>query len=135
MKLKKKGFNAEGKIKISHRFVNALSIVSILGFLGIVSKTIFNYDLGEYVEALLMFIIGLGLIIEAKLKKLKSLSNGITSSNLTHLTTIIIGCIALIAGIFSFPPIRVVNSAFLAIKGIASIIAIAVIIIQTWIIE
>ena len=52
-----------------------------------------------------------------------------------NLTTIIIGLIAIIAGIFSFPLIKIINPSFLAIKGIISIIAIAVIIIQTWIID
>lgn len=123
------------KVKVSHRFVTALSIVSIFGFLGIVSQTIFNYNLSFYVESMLMLIIGVGLMIEARIKKLKSLAKGITSTNITHLTTIIIGFIALLAGIFSFPGLRLEFQAFLAIKGIISIIAILVIIIQTWVID
>ena len=123
------------QIKISQRFVTALSIVSILGFLGIISQTIFNFDSAHHVEALLMFIIGLGLILEAKLKRIKSVSQGFTSNNITHLITIIIGAIAILAGIFSFPGIRFENPSFLAIKGIISIIAIIIIIIQTWVID
>ena len=125
----------EGKVKVSQKFVSALAVVSILGFLGIVSQTIFEYDLSYYIESLLMLIIGAGLIVESKIRKLKSIEKGITSNNLTHLTTVIIGGIAVIAGIFSFPPIRIVNPAFLAIKGIISIIAIIVIIVQTWAID
>ncbi len=124
-----------GKIKLSHRFVTALSIVSILGFLGIVSDTLFSYDLGGYVEAGLMFIIGIGMVLEAKLEKIKTIRWGLTSSNFTHLTTVVIGVIAILAGIFSLPPIRIETVGFLAIKGIMSIIAIIVIIIQTWIID
>ena len=124
-----------GKAKVSQKFVTALAIVSILGFSGVVSQSFFNFDSSDYIESFLMLIIGTGLIIEAKIKKLKSLSRGLTSNNITHLTTIIIGLIAIIAGIFSFPLIRIINPSFLAIKGIISIIAIAVIIIQTWIIE
>jgi cell division protein FtsW (lipid II flippase) len=123
------------KVKVSHRFVNALSIVSILGFAGIVSYTIFDFDLNFYVEALLMMTIGVGLILEARMKKLRSLSRGITSNNITHLTTIIVGFVAIVAGIFSFPDIRVDNPSFLAIKGIVSLIAVAVIIVQTWVIK
>ncbi len=124
-----------GEVRVSQKFVTALAVVSILGFLGVVSMSFFNFDLSEYVESFLMLIIGVGLIIEAKVKKLKSLSRGITSNNLTHLTTVIIGVIAIIAGIFSFPYFRIINPPFLAIKGIISIIAIAVIIIQTWVID
>lgn len=124
-----------GEVRISQKFVTALAIVSILGFSGIVSQSFFDFDSGNYIESFLMLIIGVGLIIEAKVKKLKSLSRGLTSNNITHLTTVIIGLIAIIAGIFSFPSINLVNPSFVAIKGIISIIAIAVIIIQTWIIE
>ena len=124
-----------GKAKVSQKFVTALAIVSILGFSGVVSQSFFNFDSSDYIESFLMLIIGTGLIIEAKIKKLKSLSRGLTSNNITHLTSFIIGLIAIIAGIFSFPLIRIINPSFLAIKGIISIIAIAVIIIQTWIIE
>ncbi|MCK5149690.1 hypothetical protein KAJ87_02085 [Candidatus Pacearchaeota archaeon] len=124
-----------GEVRVSQKFVTALAIVSILGFLGIMSQSFFGFDSGEYIECFLMLIIGSGLIIEAKVKKLKSLSKGITSSNITHLTTVIIGLIAIVAGVFSFPLIRIVNPSFLAIKGIISIIAIVVIIIQTWVID
>ena len=123
------------KVRISQKFVTALAIVSILGFVGIMSQSFFGFDSSGYIECFLMLIIGAGLIVEAKVKKLKSLSKGITSNNITHLTTVIIGFIAIVAGVFSFPLIKIVNPAFLAIRGIISVIAIAVIIIQTWIID
>jgi len=125
----------ERKVKISSRFVTTLAIVSILGFVGIVSQTLFEFDMGHYIESFWMFIIGIGMMIEAKIGKLKTISQGITSNNFTHLTTIIIGILAILAGIFSFPAIRIETPAFLAIKGIVSIIAIMVIILQTWIVD
>lgn len=127
----------ERKVRVSQKFVIALSIVSILGFAGIVSQTIFNTDITAYIESLWMFVIGIGLVIEGRLKSLKSLSKKLTSNNFAHLTTVVIGIIALIAGFFSFPllKIQIENPAFTAIKGIISIIAILVIIIQTWILK
>ena len=131
-----KRFVSEKKIKVSHRFVTALSLVSILGFIGIVSYTLFGFDLNNYVEASLMFIIGVGLILEANLNTLKLIKiEGLTRNNFTHLTTIIIGAIAVLAGVFSFPGIRIETHSFLAIKGIISLIAIIFIIIQTWVVE
>ena len=127
--------STEGKVRVSSKFISILSIVSILGFIGIVSITLFSFDMSNYIEALWMLIIGTGVIIESKIKKLKSLSEGLNSNNFTHLTTIIIGIIAIIAGIFSFPFIRIEVPAFLAIKGIVSIIAIIVIVLQTWVID
>jgi hypothetical protein len=123
-------------VKASHRFVIVLALVSIVGFIGIVSETLFNYNLSFYVEALLMIIIGIGLVIEGKplqLDKIKT--EGLTPRNFTHLITVVIGTMAIIAGIFSIPTLRIEYQGFLAVKGIVSIIAIIIIIIQTWIIE
>lgn len=136
MKVKKEeDAKHSSKVKISHRFVTALSIVSILGFLGIISQTLFNYDINHYIESLLMFIVGIGLVLEAKAKNLRSIASGLSNKNFTHLTTIIIGMVAIIAGVFSFPPIRIETPGFLAIKGIMAIIAVVVIVIQTWFVE
>ena len=127
--------NDKGKVKISSRFITTLAIVSILGFVGIVSQTLFEFNMSHYVESFWMFIIGIGMMIEAKIGRLKTLKNGLNSNNFTHLTTVVIGALAILAGIFSFPAIRIETPAFLAIKGIVSIIAIIVIILQTWIID
>ena len=124
------------KIKASHKFVSVLAIVSIIGFLGIVSETLFNFELEFYVEASLMIIIGIGLAIEGQITRIKEIrTEGLTASNFTHLVTIIIGLIAIITGIFSLPGLRIESSGFLAVKGIIALIAIIIIIIQTWIVE
>lgn len=127
---KRKKFN--GHVPVSKRFITALSILSIIGFAAVISKNIFNFNLDLYTEAALLIIVGVGLVIEARIKKLKSLTRGLTSNNLTHLTTIIVGVIAIIAGILSVPPIRLESPVFMAVKGLISVIAIVVIFIQTW---
>ncbi len=133
----KKGAEEEHrhKARVSQKFVTALSIVSIIGFAEIISETIFNYNMQFLGEALLMLIIGMGLIYEAQIKRLKSLQNGFNSNNITHLITVIIGVVAIIAGIFSFPGIRFESQAFMAVKGILGIIAIVIIFIQTWVVR
>ena len=124
------------KLKLTHKFVYALSLVSILGFVGIVSQSFFEYDLSFYVEPFLMLIIGGGLILESEAKSLVAIKEvGLTSTNFTHLITIIIGFIAVLAGIFSLPLIRLHNPSFVAIKGIIAIIAIVIISIQTWVLD
>lgn len=122
-------------IKVSSKFVTALAIVSIIGFSSIVSETILGINVSFYAEALLMLIIGAGLMLEAKVKKLGTITKGLNQSNFTYLITAIIGFIAMIAGIFSLPQIRLEYPSFLAIKGIIAIIAIIIIVIQTWIID
>ena len=123
------------RVKVSQRFVIALAVVSILGFSAIVSQTLFNKDINLYVESFWMVILGIGLIVEANFRKLRSIARGITPNNFTHLTTTIMGLFAILAGILSFPSINVQNPSFLAIKGIISIIAIIFIIIQTVVVE
>jgi len=116
------------------RFLVALAVVSILGFLGIFSETILLIDINHHVEAIWLIIVGGAFLAEVNYEKLKTLErNGLNKANFTNLTTAILGVIALIAGVFSLPVIRVENPGFLAIKGILSIIAIAAIIVQTWI--
>ena len=118
------------------RFVIILSVVSIIGFAGVVSESIFDLVLDDYVEALWMLILGIGLILEVKLQKLRSISRGgITRDNFTYIITIILGIFAIFAGIFSLPAIRIDNPSFISIKGILAIIAISIIIIQTWFIK
>lgn len=124
------------KVRISWGFIIALAIVSILGFVGIASQNIFEINLSNYIESLWLIVIGVGLILEIKLKKLESIKKqGLTPNNFAHLTTFIIGFVAILSGILSFPAIGINNPGFNATKGIVSIIAIIVIIIQTWIVK
>jgi peptidoglycan/LPS O-acetylase OafA/YrhL len=118
--------------KTSQKFVIALSVVSIAGFLSIVAETIFNFSLDEYLDFILMLVVGAGLLVDADLKTLKSLKRGLTPKNFTHLVVAVIGTLAVVAGIFSLPRITIEHPMFLSIKGIIAIIAIIVIVIQTW---
>ena len=127
--------NSRKRVRVSKVFLIALAVVSILGFSGIIAETFFSIDSDYYIESLLMIIIGLALILEAKVKSLATLSKGFNSVNFPRLITIIIGVVSIIAGLFSLPAIRYESAAFVAIKGILSIIAIVIIIIQTWIVK
>lgn len=124
------------KITASGKFVVILALVSIVGFVSIVSETLFNYALGNYIEGLWLLIIGIGMVIEGQVTRLKQIKKeGLTPRNFTHLITVIIGFLAIIAGIFSFPFLRIEASGFLAVKGIIALIAIIIIVVQTWVVE
>ncbi|RMD45570.1 hypothetical protein D6829_01865 [Candidatus Pacearchaeota archaeon] len=110
-------------------------MVSIIGFAGIVIKSFFEVDSSNFVEASLMIVVGTAFLIESKISKLRQIEKGLNSSNFTRLVTVILGIVAIISGIFSFPGIRFESSAFIAVKGILAIIAIVIIFIQTWIIK
>lgn len=132
MAMKKKAIKKEASKPTSQKFIIALSIVSIAGFLSIVMETIFNFSLDVYLDFVLMLTVGIGLLVDANFHTLKTLRHGLTPDNFTHLIVAVIGFLAILAGIFSLPQILVEHPLFLSIKGIISIIAILVIIVQTW---
>ena len=75
--MKKRKRKVNGQIKVSRRLVTALSILSIIGFAGVISKNIFSFDLDFYTEAALLIVIGIGLVVESRIKKLKSIPLGL----------------------------------------------------------
>ena len=121
--------------EVSKRFLNTLSFFSILGFLGIISETIFAKYIGNYIEAAWLMTIGAGMLIETQMDTLKSIRKGMNSTNFTQLITTIIGTAAILSGVFSLPEIEIINPGFLAIKGLVSVIAIVMIIVQTWVVD
>ena len=124
------------KSKLSHKFVMILAVVSILGFAGIVSETIFNKDISMHIHSLWLIVIGVGMILEAQIKSLWKLrEQGLTPNNFTHLITLVIGIITILAGTFSFPIFGIINPSFHAVRGVISIVAIIVIVVQTWLVE
>ncbi len=129
-KLKKR----EAKSRASRKFIIALSVVSIIGFVSIVFESFFQFSIEDYIESLWLTALGLGLILETSIKEFKKIRvKGLTSDMLGKVTMVVVGAIALIAALLSLPQVNVQHSVFLAIKGIVSILAIIFIIVQTWI--
>lgn len=132
--IEKKLNQAKKKSKASRKFVIALSLVSIIGFLNIMSESFFNFSFFGYIESSWLLVLGIGLILETSLNELKSIKdNGLNSIMLGKVTMIVVGVMAVVAAILSFPQINFQNPTFSAVKGIISILAIVFIIIQTWI--
>lgn len=122
--------------KSSRNFVVALSVVSMIGFLSIVLENLFYVNVSNYMDTSWLIVLGLGLILETTIKELKAVKKkGLTSDYLGKITMIILGAIAIIAGILSLPQINIQNPSFLAVKGIVGILAIIFIILQTWVIK
>ena len=120
--------------RTSRNFIIALSIVSIIGFLSIMTQSLFNFSFGDYIESLWLITLGTALILETSIKELKKIKKqGLTPDMLGKVTMVVVGAMAIIAAILSIPQLGVKSPTFLAIKGIISILAIIFIIIQTWI--
>lgn len=118
----------------SRNFVIALSLVSIVGFLNIMSESLFHYSFIDYIDTIWLLILGCGLIFETSIAELRRIKrSGLTSNMLGKVTMIVVGSLALIAAILSLPQIDIQHTTFLSVKGIISILAIIFIIVQTWI--
>lgn len=122
------------KSDASRNFVIALSLVSIIGFISIITESIFNVSISNYIESLWLLALSYGLIFETSFKEIKRIkNNGLTSEMLGKVTMIVVGTIAFVAAVLSLPQINIQHPIFLAIKGITSILAIIFIVIQTWV--
>lgn len=132
--IKQKDDKGKRKSRASHTFVIALSVVSIIGFFSIMAESLFGFTIDPYVESLWLVTLGLGLILETSIKELKRIKEaGLSSEMLGKITMIVVGLIAVVAAILSLPQINIISPTFLAVKGIISILAIILIIVQTWI--
>jgi hypothetical protein len=124
------------KSRASRNFIIALSIVSIIGFLSIMTQSLFNFSFENYIESLWLITLGTALIMETSLQELKKIrKQGLNPDMLGKVTMVVVGTLAIIAAILSIPQINIESPTFLAVKGIISILAIIFIIIQTWISE
>lgn len=122
------------EFRISKKFASVLSIVSIIGFFGIISQTLFGFDADIYVQALWFLIMGLGFIFEARpILLLRKLDDSLNHRNFTSLTTLVVGVMAFVCGVLTF--IGIDGIVFAAIQGLISIIAVIFIAIQSWIIK
>lgn len=96
------------------------------------NSSFFNFSIGGYQDVLWLIILGIGFILESKPK---SFSKKKKETPVTNLSSLVIGFIAIIAGILSMPFIGIDHPVFLAVKGVISVIAIIFIIFQTWVVK
>ncbi len=118
------------EFRVSKTFVIVMAIVSISGFLGIISKNIFNFNIDNYVESFWFLMMSIGFIIESRpLKLFRRIDDNFDQRNFTSMTTLIVGLMALCCGILRFLGFQ--NITFSAVQGFISIIAIIFIIVET----
>ena len=121
------------KRKLKSKFDNTLAIISIIGFLEITLMSFFELNLSEYSGFFWLTTMGIGFLVISKPEKLyKKMKDQINELSFYRLTTLVIGCFAILAGFLSLPQFQLNHPVFLAIKGVVSIIAIIFIIAQTW---
>lgn len=127
-----KELSKKNKRKISLKFASILAIVSIIGFLDIILDSFFELSFQNYMSFLWLVIMGIGFILISKPKRLPNFK---TEEPVSDITALVIGILAIIAGILSLPFLNIINPVFLAIKGVISLIAIIFIALETWVIQ
>ena len=122
--------------KLKSKFISILAIVSIIGFVSIAIESFTEFSFGIYVGPLIFIIIGIGLMIEGGVRQIsKMLARGLTSDEVTHMLAIFIGLLAVVSGVLSLPGVGLETAVFLAFKGMLSIFAIFVIILEAWFVK
>jgi len=123
-------------VKVKDAFIVTLAIISILGFLSIMLESFGYVNIDDYIKAIILIVIGVGLLIEGNVRVFgKMMRNGLTADETTHILAIMIGFFAIITGIFSLPVVMITNPVFNGIKVIISAFAIIIIIIETWVVK
>lgn len=119
-------------------FQDALAVVSILGFLAILVKSVADVSIAEWVDGLLFIIIGGVLLLAGGFYSIiKYFENGLTNDEITKILTVFVGLISFLVGIFTFPfpafdPIEEIP----VVEGTKTIIAglaIIVIAVDSWV--
>ena len=122
-------------MKVNKTFIYALSIVSIIGFLSIFLDSFFGIKyVSDNQSALILMVLGGGLLIEAEIRKMIKGIKLKTASGIeiTHILTGIVGLIALISGFLEL--VSIATPQIQATKGIISLLAMVFIALETWVV-
>jgi O-antigen/teichoic acid export membrane protein len=141
IKMKKNGVIQKNKRalrrkKVSTKFTSVLAIISIVGFTEILLGSFFKLSISEYSSFLWLLIMGIGLILITNPKVfIKRAKNNFNEASFSMLTTFVLGVMAIIGAILSFPLINLDHPILSATLGIISTISIIFIIFQSWVIK
>ena len=112
-------------------FVYILTAISILSFISIILKYSSGFDLNPLVETLIFLLIGMGLIIQSRIRVV--IKNGIQRDEVLNVVALVVGIAILITGLLGYPLFNIDNPIFNAYKILASSIAILVIALNTFV--
>lgn len=128
--------NQKHKKRVSTKFKGVLALISIIGFIEILLRSFFNVSITDYSSFLWLMTMGIGLILITNPKIfLKRAKRNFNEASFSMLTTFVLGCMAIVAAILSFPLVNLEHPILSATMGIVSIISILFIIFQTWVIK
>ncbi len=125
---------AKGKILIKLekiKFSIYLMIISILGFLAILVKSLTGTDISPYVEASLFMIIGFALMMSGSIRLFfRYFNNGLTATEVNRISSIVVGFAAFVVGFITAPFFGIEVEVLNGVKAIIALIAIVNIVIE-----
>lgn len=122
------------KLKLKRRqlFSYIMGIVSILGFIGTLVDSWGIANINIYITSLTFIVFGTGMMVVGNARSiLEYIKNGLTSKEIRHITTSVVGLCSVIAGVLVI--FGIVLEGFELIKGVIAIIAIILVINEAFI--
>jgi len=117
-------------------FDDALTFISLFGFLAIALNSFTSLDLSPWSTSVFMLLAGIALMIEGRVFTIREWGrNGIQPPEVPFIFTILFGLFTIIVGILAMPFINIVTTQIQTIVGIVAILCIAFISLQKWVFD
>ena len=124
------------KSKTRSGFEDALTFISLFGFLAIALNSFTSFDLHPWSTSVFMIIAGISLMIEGRIFTIKQWGkDGIQPPEVPFVFTILFGIFTVVVGILAMPVINITNAQLNTIVGIVAILCIAFISLQRWVFD
>ena len=115
-------------------FDDALTFISIFGFLVIALNSFTSFDLSPWTASVLMLVAGIALMIEGRVFTIREWGrDGIQPPEVPFIFTIIFGMFTIIVGFLVMPIIGMTGPQISTIVGMVAIMSIAFISLQKWV--
>jgi len=123
------------KRKMTTAFIQSLAVISILGFLAVIGNSWLSWTfLQDNMAAFILIALGVGMGVEGQIRKWRTYpKGGISSNEVAHIVTGLVGITALMAGILSLLALN--NPILSALRGWVGLVAIAMITLETWVVK
>ncbi len=124
------------KNKTRRGFDDALTFISIFGFLAIALNSFTAFDLSPWSTTAFMIIAGIALMIEGRVFTIREWGrDGIQPPEVPFIVSIIFGLFTVIVGILAMPVINLITPQLQGIIGVVAILCIAFIALQRWVFD
>ena len=123
------------KDKTTQAFDYSLAIISIMGFLGIALISFFSFPLiTDNISGIILVVLAIGLLYEGRIFHIKKwLGDGFDDQDFARLVTSVVGLFILGVGILNL--VGLSGPKLQAIEGMSAVIAIIVIVVQTFLVK